>query len=389
MTKLEQLIQEKCPNGVEYKPLWQLTAWDKKFNSVDKSKQAKVIKYNYFLAADLKKYEKETGNVKILTTSETDLWADEYDVKNVLSVGEIVCIPWGGNPIVQYYNGKFITGDNRIATSLDTNILNNKYMYYCLQNQLETIASFYRGSGIKHPDMSKVLELQLPVPPLEVQREIVEILDKFTLLTAELTAELTARKEQFNCYLDFLLDSIVDYENTTVSNLIQNKYIQTVTPKFKVKRNDYLNEGNYPIISQEEEYISGYWNISDENIKNDKYVCFGDHSEHLKYVDFQFVQGADGLKIINTDESKVIAKYLYYSLLSNYVRKNNYERHFKYLLDVDVKIPSIEEQQRIVDILDRFDTLCNDISSGLPAEIEARQKQYEYYRDKLLTFKRA
>ena len=102
MSELERLINELCPNGVEFKELWELTTWDKKFNTVDRHKQNRVCKYNYYLAADLKSLEKPNGTVKILTTSITDLWADEEDVAETLSEGEIVCIPWGGNPIVQY-----------------------------------------------------------------------------------------------------------------------------------------------------------------------------------------------------------------------------------------------------------------------------------------------
>lgn len=188
MSKLDELIQEYCPNGVEYRSIWELTAWDKKFNSVEQEKQKHIVKYSYYLAADLKALENEKGTVKILTTSVTDLWADENDVLDTISDGEIVCIPWGGNPIVQYYKGKFVTGDNRIATSVNTSILSNKYLYYCMQNRINEISSFYRGSGIKHPDMSKVLDMKIPVPPLPVQEEIVRILDNFTELTAELTS---------------------------------------------------------------------------------------------------------------------------------------------------------------------------------------------------------
>ena len=210
MSKLDELIKELCPNGCEYRELWSVTAWDKKFNSVDRKKQKKIERYNYYLAADLKKLENENGTVKILTTSETNLWALEDDVKDTLSDAEIVCIPWGGNPVVQYYKGKFITGDNRIATVLNKEELSTKYLYYFLQNELEIIASFYRGSGIKHPDMSKVLDMQIPVPPMAVQEEIVRILDRFDSLCNDISeglpAEIEARQKQYEFYRDALLN---------------------------------------------------------------------------------------------------------------------------------------------------------------------------------------
>ena len=205
MSKLLNLLENMCPNGVDYYYLWEITAWDKKFNSVDKVKQKKVVNYKYYLANELQKMVRDNGTVKILTTNRSDIYTDIDLVEDTYSENEIIAIPWGGNPIVQYYNGKFITADNRIAIVLDREKVNTKFLYYCLESQIDLIGSFYRGSGIKHPDMSKVLDLKVPVPPIEVQSEIVRILDNFTLLTAELTAELTARKEQYQYYLTKLL----------------------------------------------------------------------------------------------------------------------------------------------------------------------------------------
>lgn len=208
-TKVEELIQQYCPDGVEYRPIWSLTAWDKKFNGIDKSKQKKIIKYNYLLAADLKSYQVEGGTVKLLTTNISNLYTTEELAEDLASDGEVVAIPWGGNPVVQYYKGRFLTADNRIATSLDTTLLNNKFLYYCMLSRMKLIASFYRGSGIKHPEMAKVLDLEIPVPPLPVQEEIVRILDKFAELQAELQAKLQAelqkRLQQYNYYRDKLL----------------------------------------------------------------------------------------------------------------------------------------------------------------------------------------
>ena len=141
---LEMIKNEK----VEWKKLWEVTSWDKKFNGVEKSKQQKVDKYHYYLASELKALSSNDGNIKILTTNITDMYANEDDVSNNISSGEIVCIPWGGNPVVQYFNGKFITGDNRIARSTDTNILLNKYLYYFLLENIYLIEKLYRGSGI-------------------------------------------------------------------------------------------------------------------------------------------------------------------------------------------------------------------------------------------------
>lgn len=244
MSKLEELINTLCPNGVEYKELWELTAWDKKFNAVDKEKQKRILRYHYFLASDLKPLIVEGGNVKILTTNTSNLYTTEEFACEYLSEGEIVCIPWGGNPNVQYYKGKFITADNRISTSLNTKILDNKFLYYYLQNQLDLIATFYRGSGIKHPSMQKVLDLKIPVPPIAVQREIVRILDNFTELTEELTEELTARKKQYEYYRDELLNLESRIKNVEWKKLGDVCSFQN---GFAFKSNLFRGEGS-PII---------------------------------------------------------------------------------------------------------------------------------------------
>ena len=213
MSKIDELLKNE---KVEWKKLWEVTIWDKKFNGVEKFKQKKINKYHYYLSNELKTLSSEEGTVKILTTNKTELYATEESVKDNISEGEIVCIPWGGNPIIQYYSGKFITGDNRIATSLDTNKLKNKFLYYSLLNKIDLIAGFYRGSGIKHPDMYKFLDLEIPIPSIKTQERIVKTLDKFTNYVTELQAELQARTKQYEYYRNLLLSE--EYLNKLSEN---------------------------------------------------------------------------------------------------------------------------------------------------------------------------
>lgn len=170
-------------------------------------------------------------------------------------------------------------------------------------------------------------------------------------------------------------------EYISVEELLKEKTISSITPSLKIKRNDYKDFGEIPIISQEEEYISGYCNIFDKKIIDGQYVCFGDHTENVKYVDFRFVQGADGLKIICcNNKEKIDIKYFYYAVCNFYKRHNNYERHYKYFVELQIPLPALPVQREIVRILDSF-TLY---SAELTAELTARRKQYEFYRDKLL-----
>jgi type I restriction enzyme S subunit len=122
---------EKLLDGVEveWKMLWEVTVWDKKFNAVEKVKQPQVIKYHYFLAKDFKHLVTEGGAVKLLTTYISDQYTTEGLAGDKVTDGEIVAIPWGGNPVVQYYKGKFLTSDNRIATSNDVNYYQERKPY--------------------------------------------------------------------------------------------------------------------------------------------------------------------------------------------------------------------------------------------------------------------
>ncbi|MGM9823045.1 MAG: restriction endonuclease subunit S, partial [Muribaculaceae bacterium] len=194
MSKLQDLIDSLCPNGVEFKPLWSLTIWDKKFNGVDRKMQPQIISYPYVLANVFDEIEDPSGNVKLLSTGigGAERWTTEEKAGSNLCEGEIVAIPWGGTPNVKYYKGKFVTADNRIATSNNTTKLSNKFLYHWLSNNIDIIAKTYRGAGIQHPCMLDILNILIPVPPLPVQEEIVRILDHFSNYAAELQAELQA-----------------------------------------------------------------------------------------------------------------------------------------------------------------------------------------------------
>ena len=172
------------------RPLWAVTIWDKKFNSVASGKQKSAIKYHYLLAGDLKEKIVPGGNVKLLTTSETDWWTTEDKVAGLVSEGEIVSIPWGGNPNVQYFNGRFVTADNRIATSSDKRILDNKFLYYFMFAKRNTIGSFYRGAGLKHPEMAKVLDMEIPLPDIECQRFFAGCMDRLARVASVRKSQL-------------------------------------------------------------------------------------------------------------------------------------------------------------------------------------------------------
>lgn len=392
---LETLIQELCPDGVEFKPIWELTAWDKKFNGVDKKWQQKIVSYPYVLAKVFDDIEDNTGNIKLLSTGivDKDRWTTEEKAGENLCEGEIVAIPWGGTPNVKYYKGKFVTADNRIATSLDTSILDNKFLYYWLSNNIKKIAKLYRGAGIQHPSMKGVLSLEIPLPPLEVQTEIVRILDKFTSLEAELEAELDCRKRQYEYYRDKLLS----FENLGGQEVAWKKMSEVCVncdSKRKAVTGAKRESGNIPYYG-----ASGIVDYVKDYIFDGDFLLVSEDGANLLARNTPIAFSIKGknwvnnhahvLKFDNLVSQKFVEYYLNSISLSTWISgaaqpKLNQEN----LNRIPIPVPSLEEQQRIVSILDRFESLTTSLQSGLPAEIAARRQQYEYYRDKLLTFKR-
>ena len=262
-----------------------------------------------------------------------------------------------------------------------------KYIYHSFLN-------FYQKELNYKRHWSKAKETLIPIPcpddpekSLAIQGKIVRMLDSFTELTAELTAELDQRKKQYNYYRDQLLT----FDEGEVEWKPLSQLVDTVTPPSKVKKETYRRSGKTPIVDQGANFIAGYTDEDFEVVEQGNYVIFGDHSEHLKYVDFAFIQGADGLKILKPKSQ--IPKFIFYAMQTHYKKEGNYKRHWSKAKETPIPIPfpndlekSIKEQARIVAILDKFDTLTSSITEGLPREIELREKQYAYYRDQLLSF---
>ena len=393
--KNNRTFLEKLLNGaeVEWKPLWSITTWDKRFNAVEKEKQPKVIKYHYYLASELKPLIVDGGNVKLLTTNESDIWTTEELVQNNISEGEIIAIPWGGNPIVQYYKGKFVTADNRIATSNNTKILDNKFLYYFLLSKLDVISSFYRGSGIKHPSMYHVLEMLIPIPPLPVQTEIVKILDTLTALTSE----LTLRRKQYEYYREKLLN--IDEMN----KVIELGDVGPVRMCKRILKNQTASSGDIPFYK-----IGTFGKKPDAYISNELFQEYKQKYSYPKKGDILIsASGTIGRTVIfdgensyfqdsnivwiDNDETLVLNKYLYHfykiakwGIAEGGTIQRLYNDNLK---KVKISIPPLKEQQRIVSILDKFEALTNSITEGLPLAIEQSQKRYEYYRELLLSFK--
>ncbi len=208
LLSFENLI-DLSPNGVEYKALWEITYWDKKFKGIEREKQTKVLKFKHILAAQLKALEDKNGDVKLLATGYYDGFTTSEKASEFINEGEVITIPSGGYANIKYYSGKFVDSGNILASSIDCKKYNLKYIYHILLKKNEYIQSLYRGGSVQHPDMIKLLDMKIPVPPLEVQEYIVNILDKFDSLVNDimvgLPAEIAARQKQYAYYRDKLL----------------------------------------------------------------------------------------------------------------------------------------------------------------------------------------
>jgi len=275
--------------------------------------------------------------------------------------------------------------------------------------QLNKITS---STGQTKFNKTEFKKLVIPVPPLPVQQEIVRILDNFTELktelTVELTAELTARRKQYKYYRDLLLT----YVNEDTVKWISLKECTLPTSNIKWSLEDELTSYKYidlTSVDRDLHYIIETQEINKNNapsraqqIVKTGDILFATTRPLLKrycLVDSEYDEQicSTGFCVLRANTNIVLQKWILYHIASSsfYSHVEKYQQGASYpaISDTNVKdyripVPPIEEQERIVAILDRFDALCNDLTSGIPAEIEARQKQYEYYRDKLLTFKK-
>lgn len=395
---------------VEWKAIWEVTNWDKRFNTVSREKQPKVINYPYLLAADLFKLEQDEGDVFLLSTGERTGWTTEELAGEYIREGEVVTIPWGKSrplkDVLKYYKGRFVTADNRIATSSNTDKMLNKFLYYWLLNQSKLIDGFYRGSGIQHPHMASVLDMEIPIPPLHIQKEIVRILDAFSELTAELTveltAELTARKKQYTYYRDKLLTIEEEVEWNSLEDITIKAY-SGATPL--ANNTEYYNNGNIPWLrTQEVRFVDIYetnMKITDIALKKTAVKWVPENCVIIAISGATAGRSAINKIPLTTNQhclcleiNAKIANYRYvfhwvssqYEYIKNLGRGARGDLNAGIIKSLKIPIPPLTKQERIVSILDKFDALTSSITEGLPCEIELRQKQYEYFRNLLLSF---
>ncbi|MDD6530005.1 MAG: restriction endonuclease subunit S [Prevotella copri] len=385
MKNLETLIQELCPDGVEFV----------KLGDVCKISRGKVYSKKYLAEhiGEYPVYSSQTANDGILGKIGT------YDCD-----GKFLTWTTDGAyaGTVFYRQGKFSVTNVCGLISCSNPILSLKFLYYWLT--IEAPKHVHQGMGNPKLMSNQMAKIEIPLPPIEVQTEIVRILDKFISLEAKLEAELDCRKRQYEYYRDKLLS----FDNVGGQEVEWKKMSEVCEIYDGTHQTPKYQSGGIPFISVE--------NIKDIYGSN-KYISLEDYESYKikpKVGDvFMTRIGSIGVCAVFTKQAD-IAYYVSLALLrpNKEILDSRYLKHFiesaigrkelgKRILHnavpikinksdigkVKLLIPSLEEQHRIVSILDRFESLTTSLQSGLPAEIAARRQQYEHYRDKLLTFK--
>ena len=208
---LNKLLDFSNSSDVEWKSLWEITIWNKRFRNVEKNKQKEILKCFSVSSKDLNNIQQDqNGDIKLLSTKKNDQRFTSEQFCKKFNVDEVISIPEGGDANIKYTNGKFVNSLNLLCKSYDNKKVNLKFIYYYLVCNKFLIINQYLGSAIKHPQMDKILEIQIPIPPLETQNKIVEILDNFSSLVNDikdgLPKEIQLRKKQYSYYLNKLLD---------------------------------------------------------------------------------------------------------------------------------------------------------------------------------------
>ena len=373
MNRIERMLQELCPEGVEYRKLGEVCEFQRG---------------NTITAKDA-----VDGNIPVIAGGQKPAYF--HNVAN--REGKTVVIAGSGAyaGFVTYWEIPIFVSD---AFSVNPNSsLDTKYLYYYLKNIQEKIHATKKGSGVPHVHGSSIAKFEIPLPPLPIQEEIVRILDHFTRLTAELQAELQARQEQYEFYNTRLLSFNDD---------IPKMKLGDITTFINGKGHEKYIEDNGAYIVVNSKFISSngkvikYSNSQISPVHKDMILMVMSDLPNGKALAKCFVVDADNKYTLNQriggftirDKELITTPFLYYilnrneQLLSydNGVDQTNLRKGD--ILNIMIPIPPLSEQQRIVSILDKFETLVGDLSQGLPAEIAAVQEQYEYYRNKLLTF---
>ena len=366
MSKLDKLLRELCPDGVKYKKL---------VDAVSIERGKRVVRSQLSIR----------GKYPVYQNSLTPLG---YHTDYNYNANTTFIIVAGAAGEIGFSDKAFWAADDCFTVVCPENVL-NRYIYHLLLNNQNQLASKVRKASIPRLSRSAIENLVIPIPPLDVQREIVRMLDSYTEsvveLQRQLTVELTARGIQYSYYRNKLLTF---HSDTKIVQLADIADIGTGSSN----TNEAVEDGKYPFFVRSQEPLRK----NDFEYDETAIITAGDGvgvGKVYHYIEGRYALHQRAYRIhINTPE--VVPKYYFHYMKAKflpYIQKTMFQGSVAsirrpMLNAFPVPVPSLDVQNRIVNVLDNFEKICSDLNIGLPAEIEARQKQYEYYRDKLLTF---
>ena len=388
MSKLRELIDKYCPNGVEYKPLG-----DKDVSIMQRG-------------TSLTKKDSTEGIYPVISGGKTPAFYCDLSNRN----GETITVAGSGAGAgyVQYWNEPIFVCDAFSIKGVGD--VSTKYLYYCLVNMQEKIYATKKGGGVPHVHISSIDKFLIPIPPPPVQEEIVKILDRFAEYAAELQAELQARQEQYEYYRNKLLTFNEIGGGTQRVIWMKMSEIGTFIRGKRFVRTDIVNDG-VPCIHYGDMYT--YYGLYATKSKGMLKSELAPKMRYAQKNDVVIVAAGENKEDIGIgmawlgdepaavhDACFIFKSDLYPQYVSHYLRTNYYHKQIvkhvsegkicsisaKGLGNAIIPIPSYEEQVRIATLLNKFDELVSDLVQGLPAEIAAVKEQYEYYRNKLLSF---
>lgn len=382
MKNLETLIQELCPDGVEFVKLGDVLDYEQPTKYIVKCKD----------------YQNE--GMPVLTAGQTFILGYTDETNGIFVASK-------ENPVIIFDD--FTTSFHWVDFNFKVKSSAMKMLRVSSEREVSFRFVYYAMKCIKYQTLehsrqwiSKYSQIEIPLPPIEVQTEIVRILDKFISLEAELEAELDCRKRQYEYYRDKLLS----FENVEGQEVEWKKLNDIVIFKNgKGHEKSIVDEGKYIIVNSKFVSTNGmvrkYSDVQLCPLYKDSILMVMSDLPNGRALAKCFLVDKDDLYTLNqrvgsfvVNDNKVVVKFLFYILnrnrqllqYDNGVDQTNLRKSD--ILNILIPIPSLAEQHRIVSILDRFESLTTSLQSGLPAEISARRQQYEHYRDKLLTFKR-
>ena len=396
MTHIEQMIQDMCPNGVEWKTL----------GEVCKTSMGEFVKK-----------DKQNPNAPYPVYNGGSTNTGFYDDYNT-EANKVIISARGAAGFVNKVEVPFWAGNSCHVIDVIDNKLNWRFLYYYLKNhEYELIANQQKGGGVPAVSKKQIEAIEIPLPPIEIQKKIVECLDKFSALAAELQAELQLRRKQYEYYRTQLLTPHSDCNSADRTDDAQWEW-KTLGEIFELRggytpsknKPEFWEEGTIPWFRMEDIRENGriltdaILHISPIAVKGkglfekDSFILatsatIGEHA--LLAVDALTNQRFTNLKVRKQYKSVLYTKFIFYYMfkVDEFCKAHTNISGFE-SVDMDAlrkmpfPIPPLAEQKRIAELLDKFEALTTSLSDGIPAEQAAQQKRYEYYRDLLLTFDR-